>query len=464
MAKNGFVIAAPKSGEGKTTIACGIMAALVRRGLSVQPYKVGPDYVDPAFHSLICGRTSINLDLWMVPDQLVRWSFAKRATSAKVAVVEGVMGLFDGSQEADRNGSTAEIARTLGLNIILVVDVSKMAGSAGALVSGFANFQPDVKIVGVIANKVGSPSHYAMVKGAIEGSTGIPVIGGISRDEQLVVPEKRMGLRSPQQFNLFSSWVERAAQCIEENLDLDRLLTLTNIPSLPQAAELKEVLGITALPLRPRIAVAKDQVFNSYYQDNLDLLQACGGEVVEFSPLQDQHLPERTTGVYLSGRFSGDSVEELSQNQTMKLALQQAYQAGIPILAEGGGLAYLTEGYMNGDVLYPFVGLIPAKVSVTKRLAAMGYRSVVINQDNILGPAGMKLRGHEFHYTALTTEVWNSPLRAYSSTGNELGTTGFMARSVLASHLHWHFFSNPQALSSFLKVAYTQTQVKEFDK
>ncbi|NLL48792.1 MAG: cobyrinate a,c-diamide synthase [Firmicutes bacterium] len=452
MYQNGFVIAAPKSGEGKTTIACGIMAALVRRGMSVQPYKVGPDYVDPAFHRLICKRPSINLDLWMVPEELVRWSFAKRASSAQVAVVEGVMGLFDGSQEAKRSGSTADLARALDLGVILVLDVSKMADSAGALVSGFANYHPEVKIAAVVANKVGSPNHYELVKDAIEGSTGIPVIGGIGRDEHLAIPERKLGLSSPEQFTHFSSWLDRIADLMEKSIDLDYLLALTPQLHLPQVNDLKNVLNL-APQVHTRIAVARDAVFNSYYQDNLDLLSALGGEVVEFSPLRDQTLPANIDGIYLSGRFSRDAAEVLSSNQGMHRALQAACQVGTPILAEGGGLAYLTEGYLEEDSFYPFAQLIPGKVRLTQRLAAMGYRQAFLHKDTILGLAGTELRGHEFHYTSLSEDIWNGVFETFSSKGEALGLTGFMTKNLVASHLHWHFFSNPQALASFLQKA-----------
>lgn len=442
MVTSGFILAAPKSGEGKTTITCGIMAALLKRGLSVQPYKVGPDYVDPMLHQEICGRPSINLDSWLTEKDLVRWSFNQRASMSQVSIVEGVMGLFDGSQDPKRSGSTAEIAQVLNLPVILVVDVAKMAGSAGALVSGFANFQPGVRVAGVICNRVGSENHFALVKEAIEASTGIPVLGGIKRLD---------GIQSPKQAEQaqLEDWATRLAEQIETALDLDQLLTLTVFKPEANRETLTELLNINPLNSTPRIAVAQDQAFDAYYADNLELIRALGAEIVPFSPLKDASLPRQTQALYLSSRFPDHLAKTLAQNEAMKKSIREKAQMGLPILAEGGAFIYLTSSYRD----MPLVGLIPSRTGRKQSFVAMGYRQITLAKNSVLGSAGLKLRGHTFHSTYLMDEVENGALAIENSQGRDLGQVGFFSNSVLASHLHFHFLSNPLPLKHFLTQA-----------
>lgn len=440
MSAHSFVIAAPRSGEGKTTIACGLMAALIQRGLVVQPFKVGPDYIDPSFHTVICHRNSVNLDSWMTSGNLVRHAYAVNAATAQVSVVEGVMGLFDGSDGT--SGSTAEIAQLLGLSVILVVDVARMAASAGALVAGFANYMTGINVVGVIVNKVGSERHYNMVKTAIEESTGIPVLGGLRRDALLTLPEtvKELSL----------TWCKETAKVMESSLDLELLLKLTQVSELDNTPQLVDNLSLRPVQGNPILAVAKDKAFTAYYQENLDLITAYGGKIVEFSPLEDSYLPAGTCGIYLSGRSNAEFLKRLSANATMRSTLFAAYKQGVPILAEGGGFDYLTEGYEQEDGLYPLVGIIPGKITLQKRLVAMGYRAATLNEDTILGAKGLKLRGHEYHRSQFTGSDQNGPLTVFSASNRPQGIAGFSSDNVLASQIHWHFLSNHLVVGNFL--------------
>ena len=450
MAQHGFVLAATRSGDGKTTIASGIMAALIRRGLVVQPYKVGPDYIDPAFHTGICQRPSINLDTWMVSGDLVKWSYHWYGSDADAAVVEGVMGLFDGGEDPRRTGSTAEVAARLQLPVVLIIDAAKMAGSAAALVSGYAGFYPGVQVRAVIANRVASTRHYRRVKDAIESHTGIPVIGGILRDEHLSIPERHLGLTPVSEYGAISAWNERVGQVIESSLDLDQLLELTRNETLPPQLSMTEQLELTP-GRRIKIAVARDEAFHFYYEDNLRLLAALGAEIIEFSPIHDPQLPPEVRGLYIGGGFPEMYIDQLAANQSMHRSIREAYQRGMPMIAECGGLVYLAQSF-TAEKQYPLVGLVPADIRIGSRLAAMGYRRAVFGQSTVLGPAGMTLRGHEFHYT-YAQSPGGEAVQLFDSGGREITNDSYASKNLFASYMHFHFFSNPSALTSFLAAA-----------
>lgn len=451
-----LVIAGTHSGVGKTTIATGIMAALARRGMAVQGFKAGPDYIDPGYHSGATGRISRNLDVWLLGDNLLS-CFAKAMVGAGIAVVEGVMGLFDGIKGQKARGSCAHVASLLGAPVLLIVDVRSSAYSTAALVHGFASFDPEVKIGGVILNRVGSESHLEMVREAVE-SLDIPVLGHLGREARLTLPERHLGLvplaeRGSRQQDYFS----HLAQVVEASVDLEKVVELArSAPPLcwtpqPEAEEIRCCTqGSTSSRLR--IAVARDEAFSFYYQDALDLLTSCGAEVVSFSPLHDHALPPGTAGVFLGGGFPESFLSELAGNQLMHRTLWQAHTQGIPIYAECGGLMYLCREITGFNAeTFAGVGLVPGSCSMARKLQGMGYREGVFLQDNILGAQGDMVRGHEFHYSSLEYAADNPAYRLATASGEDKGFEGYVGNNLLASYLHLNFAGNPNLASNFLK-------------
>ena len=432
-----LVIAAPHSGSGKTTVTLGIMAALMRRGLAVAPFKVGPDFIDPGYHRLVTGNPSINLDGWMCRDTFVRGTFARHAAGADVAVIEGVMGLFDGISGASDDGSTAQIARMLGVPAILVVDARSQARSAAALVKGFAEFDRRLWFAGVIFNNVGSDNHARMLREAVASlPADIPVFGCIPRDEQVSIPSRHLGLVTAEDNPLTPDFLVHLADVMERNLDLDGMLTAVKGLSLTPARRAAPPQGSV------RLAVARDAAFCFVYDDNLRLLREAGAEIVEFSPLADRQLPGDIWGIYLPGGYPELFADHLAANESMKTAIRSAIEAGMPVYAECGGFIYLTQ---------EFVGIFPVTARMLPRRKALGYREVELTADSLLGPAGTVARGHEFHYSEIG-EMPGEIERVYRvrKHGVDLGEEGFRYRNCLASYIHLHFGSNPELAKSFV--------------
>jgi cobyrinic acid a,c-diamide synthase len=455
-----IVIAAPMSGSGKTTVTLGIMECLKRRGLAVAPFKVGPDFIDPGWHRLVTGRTSVNLDGWMCPERFVRETFAVHSQGADIAVIEGVMGLFDGIDGSSEAGSTAQVAKILASPVILVVDAKSQARSAAALVQGFARFDPQVQLAGVIFNNVGSANHARILREAMAASLpGIKVLGCIPRDEQLSIPSRHLGLVTAEENPLSAEFLNSLATVIGEQLDLDGLLLLENQKNRqpPPACGQKQpsarrpVKGGVA---RTRIAVARDEAFCFVYEDNLRLLREAGAEIVEFSPLHDAHLPQGIAGMYLPGGYPELFAERLSANQSLIGEIRAAIESGMPAYAECGGFIYLTQG-VRDQVLTPLVGIFPVATRMLPRRKALGYREVVLIGDSILGPAGTVARGHEFHYSEME-EMPHEVERLYQlrKNGSVIGAEGYRYRNCLASYQHLHFGSCPEIADAFVKTCF----------
>ena len=439
-----LVIAAPHSGSGKTTVSLGIMAALIRRGLTVAPFKVGPDFIDPGYHRLVTGRPSLNLDGWICDATFLRKSFARHTAGADVALVEGVMGLFDGVSGSSDEGSTAQAARLVGAPVILVVDSRSQARSAAALVKGFVEFDPRLWVAGVIFNNVGSDNHARILREAVASLPfAIPVFGCLPRDEQLRIPSRHLGLITAQENPLTPEFLDHLATVMEQNLDMDGILTATAGPASLGAPRDEPVL-----PLSTRIAVARDAAFCFVYEENLRLLREAGAEIVAFSPLSDSALPEGSAGIYLPGGYPELFAEQLGANEPMKRAIRSAVEADIPLYAECGGFIYLTQGITP---LHKFVGLFPVTARMLPRRKALGYREVELTADSLLGPKGTMARGHEFHYSEIT-EMPPEIERCYRirKQGVDLGEEGFLHRNCLASYVHLHFGSNPGMAKSFV--------------
>jgi cobyrinic acid a,c-diamide synthase len=402
-----FVIAGTHSGVGKTTIAAGLMAAFSRRGYSVQGFKVGPDYIDPSYHERATGRPSRNLDLWMCPATAVRRTYARAA--AEVNVVEGMMGLFDGA--ADGSGTTAAVAQALAVPVILVVDAQGLAQSVGALVHGYCTYDPTLVVAGVIFNRVSGEGHYEYLRRSVR----VPSFGWVAGDPSITLPERHLGLvpaaeRPPD--------LARLEKVVAHHVHLERILKQSEVRSPKRP-------GVPKRASHATIAVARDEAFTFYYQDNLDLLEAAGARLVSFSPLRGQ-LPD-ADALYLGGGFP-----EL-HHPRLHRRLREAVRAGMPVYAECGGLMYLVGQ-----------GLLPGRIEMTDRLQNFGYKEARAARDTVIVKRGQRLRGHEFHHSR-----WIHP-RIPAAWLLPRGPEGFAQGNIHASYVHLHFAGAPGCAERFV--------------
>lgn len=443
-------IAAPQSGSGKTIVASGLMALLARER-KVQGFKVGPDYIDAMYHAAATGRSGRNLDGWMLPEEAVLDLFARACRGADIALVEGVMGLFDGFDGRSDSGSTAQMAKLLGAPVLLVIDVSKMARSVAALARGFCDYDPDLNLAGVICNRVGSPSHAAVLADAL-ADAGIEVLGMLPRTNGLVVPERHLGLLTAvEDRHRAQAMLAEAADLIAANVDVPRIAALAETaealefeaPDPPQAAH----HGV-------RIAVGRDEAFCFYYEDNLDLLRQAGAELVFFSPLRDGGLPEGCAGIYLGGGYPELYAAQLSENRALLAALRQAHAEDMPIYAECGGLMLLSESITDlQGKRFPMAGILPGAVHMQHKLS-LGYCHVHARRHTLLLREGEALRGHEFHYSSWDAGEAGGGHSAYSKTSRRSGEDvpeGYAAGNLLASYVHLHFAACPRLAQRFVE-------------
>ncbi len=464
----GFLISAPQSGSGKTTVSLAIMAALVRSGMTVAPFKCGPDFIDPGYHRAVSGRPSINLDDWMCGEAFVRQTFQSNMAGLSgrtIAVIEGVMGLFDGIGASSREGSSARIAVITGAPVVLVVNARGMAASAAALVTGFARFDLQVRLAGIIFNNVGSDHHAALLKEALAAHCpDVSCFGCIPRDESLTIPSRHLGLVTAEDNPLSDEFIGCLADMAERCLDLDRLSQLQIPPSPPFIKGGDKIAPPFAkgYPLghkgtggirSVRIAVARDAAFCFMYEDNLRLLREAGAELVFFSPLSDTLLPADIHGIYLPGGYPELFAGRLDSNGSMKESIRTAVAADLPVYAECGGFIYLTEGIDASDdqSQADFVGVFPVRCRMLPRRKTLGYRQAELTDNVIIGEQGAVARGHEFHYS----EIGQMPEevgRCYkvSRLGAELGLEGYRVRNCMASYLHLHFGSNRSIAMTFV--------------
>lgn len=448
-----IVIAGVRSGVGKTTIAAGIMAALARRGYAVQPFKAGPDYIDPSYHQSACGIPSRNLDTWLLPPATVLELYRKAAARRDISVIEGVMGLFDGHSSLDEEGSTAQLAKLLGAPTILVADAAKVARSVAAEVLGYQRFDPALNLAGVILNGIAGPGHLQFCQPQIEATTGLPVLGYLPRRPEFEQPERHLGLIPTVEGTVVRQWYDALVAQIEETIDLPRIAEIARraAPPADPAPETPPVYPPEPLPRRAIIALAHDKAFNFYYQDSLDLLQAWGAEIAPFSPLTDAALPAGAGGVYLGGGFPEMFAAELSANRPMLESLQQAAARGIPIYAECGGLMYLGRRLTGFDgVARPMAGLIPAASAMSQTRLSLGYREVAAQDDGPLLAAGQRVRGHEFHWSTLeqAPQESESVYRVLNQNGRP---DGFRAGNIRATYIHIHLGSAPGLAPRFVQ-------------
>ena len=442
------VIAGVRSGVGKTTIATGIMGALTRRGYRVQPFKAGPDYIDPTYHQLACGVPSRNLDTWLLDHQSVVELYQRASARGQISVVEGVMGVFDGHSSLSEEGSTAELAKLLNAPVILVADASKVARSVAAEVLGYQQFDPELRLAGVILNGVGGPRHLEFCQPQVEATTGLPVLGYLPRREELVQPERHLGLIPTVEGTVVREWYDTLIQQVEETIDLDRLVQLAATSSPPPAQP--NLYPAAPQPKRAIIAIARDQAFSFYYQDSLDLLEAWGAELAPFSPLEDESLPPGAGGIYIGGGFPEMYARELSENRPMRKSVLEAAAQGLPIYAECGGLMYLGQSLSDLEgVHYPMVGVLPALTSMVGRNLHLGYREVESCTDSPILRRGQRVRGHEFHWSVLGQEA-EPEQSVYRVIDQDDRLEGFQVGSVWASYIHIHLGSDPSLARRFV--------------
>ncbi|MGH3753145.1 MAG: cobyrinate a,c-diamide synthase, partial [Pseudonocardiaceae bacterium] len=440
------VVAAPASGAGKTTVATGLMAAVRRRGPAVAGFKVGPDYIDPGYHALATGRPGRNLDPVLVGEQRIAPLAAHGAAGAQLAIVEGVMGLFDGRTGTPGHGSTAQVAALLGAPVVMVADVRGQGRSLAALLHGFRSFGPGVRIVGVVLNQVGSARHEQVCRDAC-AEVGLPVLGALRRDDALAVPSRHLGLVTAAEHTTAARVVQRWADAVAAQVDLDAVIALAApaqvVPQWDPAAEAAEVVAAVAAVAvkgKPVVAVAAGPAFTFGYPEHAELLAAAGAAVAPFNPLHDESLPPGTSGLVLPGGFPECHVGALSANAALRAEVAALARRGAPVHAECGGLLYLCRS-VDGA---PMCGVLDAEAAMTDRLV-LGYRDAVALHDSVLHPAGARISGHEFHRTVVTPRA-GAPAWAWSDAAPE----GFVQGGVHASFLHTHPVAQPAAVARFM--------------
>jgi cobyrinic acid a,c-diamide synthase len=451
MGSNAFsavCIAAPHSGAGKTTITLGLLAALRGRGLAVQPFKCGPDYIDPGHHSRACGVVSRNLDTWMMGEDAVKASYARAASGADVAVIEGVMGLFDGAYADRIEGSSAHVCKLLGVPVVLVVDAKAMARSIAPLVKGFAAFDPGVRIAGVIANNVSSETHARLLEQALAAAGLPPLLGRLPPKPEWRLPERHLGLIADTETGLGAPWFQALAAGIEQHVDLDRVLRLCRAERPSAALRCPASCpGASSAQPAPRLGIARDAAFHFYYEDNLDLLREAGIELVPFSPLADPELPAALDGLYIGGGFPEMFPRPLADNGRMRESIR-AFAAIRPVYAECGGLMYLARTLTDGDGrCCEMCGALPVHTGMGRRAQRLGYMEATTLEAGPLGPRGTVLRGHEFHWSHIVRQ--DAPLpcayRVRAARDGVVSETGVRTGPVWASYLHVHLASQPSA-------------------
>ncbi len=447
-----ILIAGTHSGVGKTSLTLGITAALASQGLRVQTYKVGPDYLDPSYLAKASGNPCYNLDGWMMGQEYVRQLFVRTAASADIAIIEGVMGLFDGASSHDSSGSTAQIARWLNAPVILVVNVHGMARSLAALVKGFSGFDPGLNLAGVVANQCGSGRHAAYLKDSLVSSGCPSLMGALPRNSLPVLPSRHLGLVTADSTNLNQSTLTGLADAVKKHISLDKLLDQARLTAPVSAARKKSPVEKVFV----RLGVAYDEAFHFYYQDVFDEMEMRGCEMICFSPVHDKHLPERIHGLYLGGGYPEQYAEELSNNRGMLESIRSFITQGRPVYGECGGLMYLSKGVrIANDEEYQFVGGLPAWTRMLERREALGYVEVTLEEDTLLGKRGAKIRGHEFHYSKLENgpglnSGWQRVYSLQKAQAQERTAEGFQRANILASYVHLHLPSRPEALEYFL--------------
>jgi cobyrinic acid a,c-diamide synthase len=441
-----IVVAATQSGGGKTTLVTGLLAALRARGLCVQSFKVGPDYIDLGYHQLASGRTGHNLDTWLVPEDRLTEIFARECAGADIAVIEGVMGLYDGGRRGI--SSTAAIAKALSTPVLLVIDAKSVGASAAATALGFRTYDCELNLAGVLLNRLGSETHEEMIRAAMAG-IDLRVYGALRRDASLALPERHLGL-TPVEEHAAAETVRLVGARVEEGLELDDILELARSADPLMVAEGQGMEQSASV----RIGVARDEAFSFYYAASLAELEACGAEIVEFSPLHDEMLPD-VDGIIIGGGFPEMFAGQLSANTSMRASIRRAAEEGMPIYAECGGYMYLMRSLVDfAGAEYAMAGVFPVRARMTEKLQMVGYVEAEQTVDTVLGSAGLLLHGHEFHFSVEEADDTAEIVRPLHFTKLRNGAqyeAGCIYRNVLGSYLHLHFAGAQTAAKHFVE-------------
>ncbi len=435
-----FLIGGTASGSGKTTLTLGIMAAFKARGLGVQPFKCGPDFIDPSLHKMVTGEVSSNLDLRMCGRTFCKDIFNSRFAGKDVAVVEGVMGLFDGGI-----ASSAALATHLNLPVILVVDARSAAESVAAVVKGFEEYSADIEIAGVIFNRVGSARHRELIENGMQGKCSSRILGFFPRDIRFEIPDRHLGLHMGEEKPLDDEQLNQLVSSIESHIDLDSLLQISLCPPATDISLSPAGFQSTS---RVRLAVARDRAFCFYYEDNLKMLEQAGAELVFFSPLSDQMLPKNCHGVYLGGGYPELHAAELSYNHTMLSSVRDFGNSGGIIYGECGGFMYLCRKILTLDQqAHKMSGVFPFQVRMKSHLSRLGYRKATLTDDCFFGAKEQNLHGHEFHYSELV-ELPDTIETLYQLDDNR--REGYTVNNVIGGYIHLHFGKSRENIQSFI--------------
>ena len=441
MSGRAVLIAGTHSGSGKTTITLGIMAALKKLGHSVVPFKCGPDFIDPSLHRLVTGSVSRNLDLWMAGEPFCRECFQRYAKDTDIAVIEGVMGMFDGGMS-----SSAALAGALNVPVILVLDVRSAAESGAAVLKGFETFDPAIKPQGVILNMVGSERHFIMVRDAIEKHCQAEILGYLPRTLDFTIPSRHLGLHMGEESPITADRLETLAQSIIDHIDMERLVKIAGTSQTPTSPALKPKQDPEPTM---RLAVARDKAFSFYYEDNLEIFRSVGAQICFFSPLGDASLPAEIDGIYLGGGYPELYAEKLSRNSSLLEEIKNCAEDGLPIYAECGGFMYLTEGITDLDnTFHRLASVFPGRTAMQTKRASLGYRQITTATSSFFGPDQTVLRGHEFHYSRLE-EMNDSIERVYSV--DNTTSEGYRYKNTLGGYMHLHFGFNREAARNFIQ-------------
>lgn len=460
-----IVIAGAQSGVGKTSISLALVAALKQRGVKVQTFKIGPDFLDPTYLELASGRPCYNLDSWMTGKEYVKKLFDLKTQNADVAVIEGVMGLYDGANPVTSEGSTAEIANLLKAPVLLVVSAKGLARSLAAMTKGYVDFDKNLIFAGIIANNCGSKGHIDWLERSFESTDLPPLLGAIPRDTFPKIPSRHLGLVTADRTNFSKDFLSKLANTLEKYTNIDKILK-TSIRkekfSQTSATSATGAAGATSAAGAIRVGLAFDSAFHFYYKDNLEALERGGVELVKFSPLHDKSLPPNLDGLYIGGGYPEEYAKDLEKNRQIIEEIKNFSKSKKPIYAECGGLIYLSEELKTLDEKkYKMIGILPGKTRMLDKRKSLGYIEATLKLESLFGKKNDKLRGHEFHYSELIdeyffekTDDWKKvyEIKRHNDKKHNNFCRGFQKGNILATYMHTHFASHPKAVKHFIEI------------